>query len=40
MPDEIQLLEKYIKDPVVRKRAKHVISENGRVIEAVKVLER
>ena len=36
---EINLLEKYIKDPVVRKRAKHVISENGRVIEAVKVLK-
>ena len=38
-PDEIPLLEKYIKDPVVRKRAKHVISENGRVTEAVKVLK-
>ena len=36
---EIPLLEKYIKDPVVRKRAKHVISENERVIEAVKVLK-
>ncbi|HNW56832.1 MAG TPA: galactokinase [Bacteroidales bacterium] len=36
---EIGLLEKYIKDPVVRKRAKHVISENGRAIEAVKVLK-
>jgi galactokinase len=36
---EIHLLEKYIKDPVVRKRAKHVISENGRVVEAVKVLK-
>jgi len=37
--DEIDLLEKYIKDPIVRKRAKHVISENGRVVEAVKVLK-
>jgi galactokinase len=37
--DEIHLLEKYISDPVVRKRAKHVISENGRVLEAVKVLK-
>lgn len=37
--NEIPLLEKYIKDPVVRKRAKHVISENGRVIEAVRVLK-
>ncbi|MBE3094465.1 MAG: galactokinase [Actinobacteria bacterium] len=36
---EIHLLEKYIKDPVVRKRAKHVISENGRVVKAVKVLK-
>jgi galactokinase len=36
--DEIPLLDKYIPDPVVRKRAKHVISENGRVAEAVKVL--
>jgi len=36
---EINILEKYIKDPVIRKRAKHVISENGRVIEAVSVLK-
>lgn len=36
---EINILEKYIKDPVIRKRAKHVISENGRVIEAVNVLK-
>jgi len=36
---EIYLLERFIKDPVVRRRAKHVISENGRVIEAVKVLK-
>ena len=37
--DEIVLLEKFIKDPVVRKRAKHVISENRRVTEAVKSLK-
>jgi len=37
--DEIQILDKYISDPVIRKRAKHIISENGRVIEAVKVLK-
>jgi galactokinase len=37
---EINILEKYIKDPVIRKRAKHVISENGRVIEAVSVLKK
>jgi galactokinase len=36
---EIHLLKKYITDPVVCKRAKHVISENGRVVEAVKVLK-
>jgi galactokinase len=36
---EIGILEKYINDPVVRKRAKHIISENGRVTEAVKVLK-
>jgi galactokinase len=37
--NEIQILEKYITDTVVRRRAKHVISENGRVNEAVKVLK-
>jgi galactokinase len=36
---EINILEKYIKDPIIKKRARHVISENGRVIEAVKVLK-
>jgi len=36
--DDLGILEKYIPDQVVRRRAKHVISENGRVIEAVKVL--
>jgi galactokinase len=35
---ELSLLEKYIPDPIVRKRANHVISENGRALEAVKVL--
>jgi galactokinase len=34
------MLEKYISDPVVRKRAKHVITENGRVLEAVDVLKK
>lgn len=37
---EIPVLEKYISDPIVRKRAKHVISENGRVKEAVEVLKK
>jgi len=36
---DINILEKYITDPVIRKRATHVISENGRVLEAVKVLK-
>lgn len=37
--DEIPVLGKYISDEVVRRRATHVISENGRVLEAVKVLK-
>jgi len=36
---DLSLLERYIPDPVVRRRAKHIISENGRVLEAVKVLK-
>lgn len=36
---DILVLDKYISDPVVRKRAKHVISENCRVLEAIKVLK-
>jgi galactokinase len=36
---EINILEKFIKNQVIRKRAKHVISENGRVVEAVRVLK-
>lgn len=36
---DIYLLDKYIDDQVIRKRARHVISENRRVIEAVKVLK-
>ncbi len=37
--DEIDVLKKYISDPVIRKRAWHVVSENSRVKEAVKVLK-
>ncbi len=37
--NEITLLSNYISDPVVLRRARHVISENGRVIEAVRVLK-
>ena len=36
---DIQAMGKYIEDTVIRKRAKHIISENGRVIEAVNVLK-
>jgi galactokinase len=35
---DIKQLDKYINDPVIRKRSRHVISENGRTSEAVKVL--
>ena len=37
--EEIPVLNNYIKNPVVLRRAKHVISENGRVLEAVEVLK-
>lgn len=37
--EEISLLGNYIKDSVILKRARHVISENGRVREAVSVLK-
>lgn len=37
--DELSILEKYIPEGIIRKRAKHVITENGRVLEAVKVLK-
>lgn len=37
--EEISVLDRYIPDMVVRRRAAHVISENGRVTEAVKVLK-
>jgi galactokinase len=36
---ELNVLDEFVTDPVVRNRAKHVISENGRVLEAVKVLK-
>ncbi len=37
--EEIPQLGTYIKDPVLLRRARHVISENGRVLEAVEVLK-
>jgi galactokinase len=36
---DLWMLEKYIDNEVVRKRAKHVITENGRTIDAIKALE-
>lgn len=37
--DELGVLEKFIPDPIIHKRARHVITENGRVLEAVKLLK-
>lgn len=37
--DEIPVLEKYITNQVLIRRARHVISENERVLEAVRVLK-
>ncbi len=36
--NDMWMLDKYIADPVVRKRAKHVITENGRTLDAVRAL--
>ncbi|MGB8358265.1 MAG: galactokinase, partial [Bacteroidales bacterium] len=36
---DLWMLEKYIDNVVVRKRAKHVITENGRTIDAIRALE-
>lgn len=36
---DLWMLDTYIADPVVRKRAKHVITENGRTLDAIKALE-
>lgn len=36
---DLWMLDEYIPDPVVRKRAKHVITENGRTLGAIKALE-
>ncbi|MDM8002386.1 MAG: galactokinase [Bacteroidota bacterium] len=37
--NDLWMLDSYIADPVVRKRAKHVITENGRTLAAIKALE-
>ncbi|MCU0458662.1 MAG: galactokinase [Bacteroidales bacterium] len=36
---DLWMLDTCITDPVVRKRAKHVITENGRTLDAIKALE-
>ena len=36
---DLWMLDKYIADEVVRKRAKHVITENGRTLDAIRALE-
>lgn len=36
---DLWMLDSYIPDPVVRKRAKHVITENGRTLDAIKALQ-
>jgi galactokinase len=37
---EIDLLDKYIEDPLIIRRARHIITENGRTKEAVQVLRK
>ena len=36
--NDMWMLDDYIADPVVRRRAKHVITENGRTLDAVRAL--
>ncbi|MDZ7636354.1 MAG: hypothetical protein U5L72_18745 [Bacteroidales bacterium] len=36
---DLWMVDEYIPDPVVRKRAKHVITENGRTLEAIEALQ-
>jgi galactokinase len=36
---DLWMLDRYIADEVVRKRARHVITENGRTLDAIKALE-
>lgn len=36
---DLWMLDSYIPDPVVRKRAKHIVTENGRTLDAIKALE-
>jgi len=36
---DLWMVDSYIPDPVIRKRAKHIITENGRTLDAIKALE-
>lgn len=36
---DLWMLDKYIGDDIVRKRARHVITENGRTLDAIRALE-
>ncbi len=38
--DDLWMIEKYIDSPVIRKRARHVITENGRTLDAITALEK
>jgi galactokinase len=38
--NDLWMLDRYIGDPVIRKRARHVITENGRTLDAIMALER
>lgn len=38
--DDLRMLEKYIESPVIRRRARHVITENGRTLDAITALEK
>jgi galactokinase len=37
--NDLWMLDEYITDPVIRSRARHVITENGRTTDAVRALE-
>jgi len=38
--DDLWMTERYIDSPVIRSRARHVITENGRTLEAITALEK
>ncbi len=37
--NDLWMIDRYIHDPVIMKRAKHVVTENGRTLDAIKALE-